>query len=188
MLAKKQKLLTTLLALWFSGQAQANLGVAFSSGEGILDITPYRLAVSWDFGAVWRKEATWGLNAIWETSFAYWDGAKGNITDSYNSRMQVATTGPVLRWQRQAPYMPFHITPYLEVGVGASWFSNTEIRGRRLSLHFQFEDNIGIGARFGRNQQYDMTLRGYHYSNASIKRPNSGVNLVMFSIGYWLDN
>ena len=37
--------------------------------------------------------------------------------------------------------------------------------------------------RFGKKQQYDLAMRVYHYSNASIKRPNSGVNLAMASFG-----
>jgi len=90
-----------------------------------------------------------------------------------------------LRWQRQTPYGDSHIAPYCELGVGLSWLSETEIEGRILSLHFQFEDKFGMGMRFGQKQQYDLAMRVYHYSNASIKRPNSGVNLAMVSFGYW---
>tara|TARA_R110002110_G_scaffold271566_3_gene486974 strand:- start:85 stop:648 length:564 start_codon:yes stop_codon:yes gene_type:complete len=187
MLVKKQIIITALLSALYSSYAAANLGFDFSSGEGIMDIKPYRLGVSWDFGSIWREEENWGLNAIWESSVSRWDR---NDTKSVgnNNRMDVVTTGPMFRWQRQAPFSPFHIMPYLELGVGASWLSDTEIGGRRLSLHFQFEDKVGIGVRFGRNGKYDLSLRGYHYSNASLKRPNSGVNLAMISFGYWLDN
>lgn len=165
------------------------MGFAFSSGQGIHDIKPYRLSLSWDFGPCWRETELWALNGIWESSVAVWNGpsrpdlALGRATD-----LNVATTGPMLRWQRQTPYPIIRAIPYLELGVGLSWLSETEIQGRILSLHFQFEDKIGIGMRFGKQQQYDLSLRAYHYSNCSIKRPNSGVNLAMMSFGYWLPN
>lgn len=168
------------------GQTLAQVGIAFGSGQGIHNIVPYRLAVSWDFGPIWHEEKTWGLNAVWESSFAIWDGpqrpdlAPDRVTD-----LHATTTGPMLRWQRQSPLFNRFI-PYSELGVGLSWLSETEIEGRILSLHFQFEDKIGIGTRFGKNQQYDIALRAYHYSNASIKRPNSGVNLAMVNFGVWL--
>lgn len=168
----------------------ARLGVAFSSGEGIQDITPYRLAINWDFDRIWRHDQEWGLNAIWETSFAHWHAGKippGATGDDTIDELQAMTTGPVLRWQRKNRLDTLKIAPYFELGIGASWLSETTIGGRRLSLHFQFEDNVGVGFRFGRTQQYDFTLRAFHYSNASIKRPNSGVNIAMISFGYWFD-
>ena len=166
--------------------AAANVGIAISSGQGINNITPYRFALSWDFGPVWREDDLWGLNVAWENSYAIWNGpqrpelAPGRATD-----LHAATSGPMLRWQRRSAFPVTHIVPYTELGVGLSWLSETEIQGRVLSLHFQFEDKFGIGMRFGKKQQYDLAMRAYHYSNASIKRPNSGVNLAMASFGVW---
>lgn len=161
------------------------MGMAFSSGEGIRNIIPYRFSLSWDTGPIWPKCALWGLNVIWENSFAYWDGPSRPELEGRPTDLYAATTGPMLRWQRQVPSSPFNVTPYIELGVGLSWLSETQIQGRILSLHFQFEDKIGVGMRFGENQRYDISVRAYHYSNASIKRPNSGVNLAMMSVGMW---
>ncbi|MCS5710120.1 acyloxyacyl hydrolase [Candidatus Berkiella aquae] len=185
----KKTMLAAVLLSTVSLSAMANLGIAFSSGQGIHDITPYRLALSWDFGPVWREDDLWGLNVAWENSFAIWSGptrpelAPGRATD-----LNATTTGPMLRWQRRSPLTGMQVIPYTELGVGLSWLSETEIQGRVLSLHFQFEDKFGLGMRFGKKQQYDMAIRAYHYSNASIKRPNSGVNLAMASFGVWLPN
>ncbi|MBN9286576.1 MAG: hypothetical protein BGO43_06160 [Gammaproteobacteria bacterium 39-13] len=165
---------------------QAALGIAFGSGQGIEDIKPYRLAVSWDFGAIWRAHELWGLNAVWESSIAHWNGPqRANLGPDRATDLNAATSGPMLRWQRQQPMHGSRIIPYAELGVGLSWLSETEIQGRILSLHFQFEDKFGLGMRFGKKQQYDFALRAYHYSNCSIKRPNSGVNLAMASFGVW---
>ena len=174
-----------VLGLWHCA-AEANLGIAFSSGQGIHDIVPYRFSVSWDFSAVLRKDDLWGLNATWENSFAVWNGPKRvDLAPHRITDLNAATSGPMLRWQRRSPFVHTHITPYTELGIGLSWLSETEIEGRILSLHFQFEDKAGAGMRFGKKQQYDVAIRAYHYSNASIKRPNSGVNLAMMSFGVW---
>lgn len=172
---------------WMSAlPATANMGVAFSSGQGINNIVPYRVSVNWDFGPTWRKHELWALNILWEGSYAYWSGPpREELGPNRAINLMAATTGPMLRWQRQSPFPHTHSIPYAELGVGLSWLSETEIEGRILSLHFQFEDKAGLGVRFGRKQQYDLSLRVYHYSNCSIKRPNSGVNLAMMSFGVW---
>ncbi|MBS0290233.1 MAG: acyloxyacyl hydrolase [Proteobacteria bacterium] len=175
-----------VLLLLLIGTAKADLGVAFGSGQGIQDIKPYRLAVSWDFGPIWHEEAMWGLNAAWESSVAIWDGPqRPTLSPDRAIKLNAFTSGPMFRWQRQQSFTRNHIIPYTELGVGLSWLSETEIQGRVLSLHFQFEDKVGFGFRFGKHPQFDIAMRAYHYSNCSIKRPNSGVNLAMASIGVW---
>lgn len=177
---------TISLLFIIASSAFADVGVAFGSGQGIQDIQPYRVAVSWDFGPIWRKHELWGLNAVLESSFAIWNGPRrSTLTPDRPTDLNAFTTGPMLRWQRQEAFPGTHILPYTELGVGLSWLSETEIQGRILSLHFQFEDKFGLGFRFGKKQQYDFAVRAYHYSNCSIKRPNSGVNLAMASIGVW---
>ncbi len=169
-------------AVLYGTSANANFGLSVASGDGVKDITPYRLAASWDFGAIWHTDYNWGLTAIWESSVGFWHGSHG--PNGGNDRLKLLTSGPVLRWQLLKP-SSIGISPYVELGVGLSWLSRREIGGRKLSLHFQFEDKAGIGIRFGSRSQYDVTYRVFHYSNGSIKRPNSGVNLQMLNLGYW---
>jgi lipid A 3-O-deacylase len=165
--------------------AQAHFGFAVASGQGIQAIKPYRLALNWDPGPLWRPQGQWGLHAIWESSIGFWNGPRlASLSAHQPSNLSAYTTGPQFRWQRQKPYANGAM-PYIELGAGLSWLSETQIQGRILSLHFQFEDKFGLGFRFGPKQQYDFALRAYHYSNCSIKRPNSGVNLAMASFGIW---
>ncbi len=172
-----------------SPTVRAEAGMAFSTGEGILSIVPYRFSFSWDFGPFWQPNVGWGLRVILESSVGYWDGpARSDLARHRPRSLTVATLGPMFRWQRDCPLGQSTLTPYAELGVSPSWLSEKEIQGRILSLHFQFEDKIGVGMRFGQKQQYDVSIRAYHYSNASIKRPNSGVNLAMVSFGIWFPN
>lgn len=184
---KFERILTFILCfLGTLSPIQAEPGIALSSGQGIHSITPYRFAFSWDFGSLWEPQIGWALRGVWETSIGIWDGPeRSNLTANRPCNLALTTTGPMLKWQKRHPWSRTSIVPYSEIGVGLSWLSEKEIQGRILSLHFQFEDKAGIGFRFGQNQQYDLSLRAYHYSNASLKRPNSGVNLAMVSFGVW---
>lgn len=182
---KKTVVLLSLFAITMT-DVRADFGMAFSSGQGIESIVPYRFALSWDQGSLWGRDKSWGVHFIWENSFAFWNGPRrGDLAPGRATDLTAATTGPMFRWQPHKALLRTGILPYTEIGVGLSWLSETEIEGRMLSLHFQFEDKCGLGVRFGSQQQYDIALRAYHYSNASIKRPNSGVNLAMVSFGVW---
>lgn len=65
---------------------------------------------------------------------------------------------------------------FLELGVGPSLLSRKRFAGRQLSTHFQFADHIGLGRRVG--DQNRLGLRISHFSNASIKRPNPGLDVL----------
>lgn len=169
-------------------QANAGLysrvGIAASVGNGESDITPYRMAVLWDFGSLWLTDRAWAMHGFWEASAAYWDGKLQLRKDVVDDSMSVYTTGPQLRYMRQDPVWGQY-WPYAEMGVGMSWFSKTELADKQFSLHFQFEDRIGGGFIFGQNQEYDLNWRVIHYSNASLGDSNSGVNMILVTVGRW---
>ena len=51
-----------------------------------------------------------------------------------------------------------------------------------MSTAFEFADHIGVGYVF--NNNFDLGLRLQHYSNAGIKKPNSGENFVVLRGAY----
>ncbi|QPF72333.1 acyloxyacyl hydrolase [Roseateles sp. DAIF2] len=67
-------------------------------------------------------------------------------------------------------------THFIELGVGPSLLSRKRFAGRQLSTHFQFADHIGLGRRIG--EQNRLGMRISHFSNASIKRPNPGLDVL----------
>lgn len=69
--------------------------------------------------------------------------------------------------------------PFVEAGVGGALFLNTHYEGRNLSTAFQFEDRVAAGLHVGRGE---LALEYSHYSNADIKKPNEGVDVV--ALGY----
>jgi lipid A 3-O-deacylase len=70
------------------------------------------------------------------------------------------------------------IRPYIEGGIGAAYIHEYHIADRNLSSNLQFEDRIGAGVKIG---FFDVNFRYMHYSNASLKQPNHGIDIFMFT-------
>lgn len=157
-------------------------GMAMSTGHGTAGTNAYRLSLSKTYGPTWFEDKTWSIHFIWENSIGRWRAPlRAGVTGPRT--LAFGTTGPMFRIQKMEPVMG--LVPYIEGGVAASLLTEKRIGNRQLALHFQFEDKAGIGIRFGKEQRLDATFRLYHYSNASLNSPNSGMNLYMVSLGYW---
>lgn len=86
----------------------------------------------------------------------------------------------------------FGVTPVLRLypgGISAGWFAEAGIGAnaitpmyhndsRKFSTTFNFGDRIAVGRRFGPNQADEISVGYEHFSNADIKKPNPGENLV----------
>ncbi|WP_244287549.1 acyloxyacyl hydrolase [Vreelandella nigrificans] len=84
------------------------------------------------------------------------------------------TLTPALRWSFAGERGVF-----AEAGIGAALFLNTRHEERHLSTAFQFEDRLAFGMALGRGE---LSASLIHYSNAGIKRPNNGFEIL--SLGY----
>lgn len=82
---------------------------------------------------------------------------------------------PVLRLRFDQGRSPW----FVEGGIGVSWFDSVYESPRRLfSSRFQFYDALGVGRSFGPAREHELSLRFHHISNAGIKKPNPGENLL----------
>jgi len=137
-------------------------------------------------GSMERVEAYWTSPVLWsyqgsdarplfdlslEAGVAYWH-ARGSRKPS--SLWQVAAT-PMFRW-----WMTDSV--FLEAGIGVSAFNRTRFADKNISTAFQFSDQLGIGWQISSSQQIGLRLS--HYSNAGIKRPNPGLDMVQFNYRY----
>ncbi|XKH59927.1 acyloxyacyl hydrolase [Halomonas sediminis] len=68
---------------------------------------------------------------------------------------------------------------FVEGGIGAAVFLNTRMESRQLSTAFQFQDRLAVGMPAGNGE---LALSLSHYSNAGIKKPNDGFEMV--TLGY----
>lgn len=66
-------------------------------------------------------------------------------------------------------------TPHFEYALGTALLYDTVIGPQNLSTAFQFKNQLGLGFR---TRHYDVFVRASHLSNASIKQPNDGLNIL----------
>jgi len=80
-------------------------------------------------------------------------------------------------WRREKPW------GYWEAGFGGYLLSKTiNNEENRLPSSFQFGSHLGIGTRLGRSSSIGVAVQ--HLSNAGIKQPNGGIDLVLVQYSF----
>lgn len=165
--------LCLVLTAGFSLSAQANddgaVSVRLGGGNH-----HQRGELAWESPSLWSHRFAGNgsrLDLVGEIGAAYWH-ATGSSSPS--SLWQLSAI-PMLRWT-------FANSVYLEAGVGPTLIHRTRFGGKRLSTAFQFGDHIGVGTYLSSTSR--IGVRYSHFSNADIKRPNPGLNLVQLVYTY----
>lgn len=172
------KIFSLLTLMVVAETAISAQGVSIGFGQGNEDIAATRFSAIWDWKTQWNLYKQLSVSGYWEASLSRWNGDPSEPNS--NDKMTLIAAAPVFVLQYQTHYL----TPYIQAGIGASLLSETEIGDRELSTNFQFEDRLGAGIKFGPQQKLDLNLTAFHHSNAGIKRPNNGVNLVLVNLIY----
>ena len=172
-----------LLLISICTTVRAEWGVSVASGYGTTQLVPIRFGLQKTLQTRWRTESTWPISAYWEGSF-YSMHRKNKVVISNNPQsLKVAALAGVLRFERAHSWRSFY--PYGELGLGLSYFNHKQIGGRNLGIHFQFEDRLGFGLRWGEARQYDFGYKVIHFSNAYLGASNHGINVHLLSFNYW---
>ncbi len=151
--------------------AESKWAVFSDYGRSRDKIDVYRIGVRYYFSDwLHQKGLSDSFGGYFEGSLNYWNGKKDNIF--------AVAISPVFYYQFNPKG---YVRPYIEGGIGATYISKTKIDNRNLSIHFQFEDRIGIGVKVG---DFDFHIRYMHYSNANLKKPNNGIDIYMVGISY----
>jgi len=163
--------------------ARAVDGIALELGEDAVSnakVNLVRFGAQWTWNKRWFESDDWHVGGYWDLQGGYWDNRSTNATNS--GLWEIAIT-PVFRLQQN------HLSgfsPYAEIGVGAHLISETSVTPQRqFGTALQFGSHIGVGARFGAKDAYEFGYRYQHLSNASIKKPNNGINFHILRLGYW---
>lgn len=146
---------------------EINIGI----GESKDHIDIYRLGIKKDFDKTFFENDYGWLSGYYEASLNYWERDGKKIYGIALSPVFVYYFGSKSN----------NIVPYIEAGIGVACISDTKIQSRDMTTNFQFEDRIGLGIRTG---SYDLNVRYMHYSNASIKQPNDGIDIFIFTLSY----
>lgn len=132
-----------------------------------------RAEVAWESPSFWTYRFDGGsrLDLVGELGVAYW---RANGSRTPDSVWQLSAI-PLLRWTWADRY-------YVEGGIGATVFSHASFADKNMSTAFQFGDHIGVGMHVSDNSR--LSLRFSHFSNAGIKRPNPGLNILQLNYSY----
>jgi lipid A 3-O-deacylase len=156
--------------LAFNVQAyEDNMSYAIDIGKSKDDIKIYRLGIQHDLSE-WLHNKGFKFSGYFESSINYWK--------SINHDIYAIAFSPVFKFLQ---CQQCENTAYFEIGVGMSLISRKMIENRNLSSHFQFEDRIGIGYKYG---DLDFHLRYMHYSNAGLAKPNDGIDIFIAGLAF----
>lgn len=157
------------------GMAADSASVEFGSGDKTKMV---RLGAQWKWNSMWWRSNGTHISGYWDFTLAQWRGNRfQNIPGNTQHITSVGIT-PVFRWQKDS-----RRGFYLEAGIGAHLLSELyDNNDKQLSTNFQFGDHIGMGYVFANDA--DISLKIQHFSNASIKKPNDGVNFAVVRVTY----
>ena len=139
-----------------------------------------RLGATKDFKPEWSWFNSNGthLTGYWDASMGLWEARQwDNVPGAKKHIVDVGFT-PVFRFEKTSK-KGF----YVEGGIGAHLLSHTyNNNDDGLSTAFQFGDHIGVGYVF--DNKWEVAVKAQHFSNGSIKKPNSGVDYLVWKVAY----
>jgi hypothetical protein len=153
-------------------------GLTYTHGENSRKegIDVHRLGIEKRWGHSWFNQGAWFLGGYWDSEVAVMQPDTG--PDVY-----AVSITPVFRYQRDS-HLSSGVTPFAEAGIGAQLLSDVHVGSANVSSAFQFGSLVGFGIGFGERGQYELSYRFTHISNADIKKPNEGLDLHLFRLGY----
>ena len=132
-----------------------------------------RIGIHWESPQVWTSSLM-GKSVELSNEFgvAQWSYIGPKNDGQTRSLLQLSAI-PIFRW-----WVDTNV--FLEGGIGATLISKNELGPRNLSTGFQFGDHIGLGYRLSPSSL--VGWRYSHYSNASIKTPNQGLDIFQITL------
>lgn len=131
----------------------------FYQTEGFANLS---LPVVFNLGTRWQAQSRLDLMA-------------GSLS-SKSDHGFVGTLGPSVVVRRER--FPVHF----EAGSGLTGLSRERYPTKDFGIPFQFTTHVGAVWRMG--WHLDLAYRFQHMSNAGLGRPNPGLNLHLFALGY----
>ena len=109
--------------------------------------------------------------AWWKPSHVQFGGSLWQVPDIRGSTRRLDLNATAI-WRNERPW------GYLEAGFGGYLLSKTINNPEtRVPSAFEFGSHIGIGFSIAKNHTVGVALQ--HLSNAGLKQPNGGIDLVL---------
>jgi lipid A 3-O-deacylase len=168
---------TTLALVAYTNAAGADAitGEMGVDSEGEFNVV--RAGLQWDWNDNLLELGGWQLDSYWQLEFSKWQ----SVTD--NTQVGVNVTAgiiPMFRFQSR----PAYVRPYVAVGVGLNVFTDSKLESYEFGSNFQFSDVMVLGMNIGTKNQWGIAYKFQHYSNGSVRPPNSGINLSFLTLTY----
>jgi len=150
--------------------------VFVEAGQGKGSVDAASIGAGWQWA--WRRRTRHGeFTGATEAYLARWRAPQKSGRESFD----LVAVLPVVRWRSDDGRSPW----YLEGGIGLMYIEPRFRTARKqFTTNFNFADTLGVGRNFGARGQHELGLRLSHYSNAGLKRPNPGQNIVRLHYGY----
>jgi|GEM_PF-636056 len=147
-------------------------GVSLGYGQSIDDIDIYHAGLLKQWDVKWLENNTGYVRGYFELSYNRWEKGGEDVN--------IVALSPVFQYV-------FHVGnaiwyPYIEAGIGAAYLDDYTINDRDLSSNLLFEDRIGVGIRI---KNVDISFHYMHYSNAALKEPNDGIDILIGTLAWY---
>ena len=150
---------------------QGGIGIDYGFGNSYS-----RLGLQYETPSMWTHALGGGMGRVdvtAELGAAYWRAHSGSQPDSVWQLSAI----PVVRW-----WMGSSQRFYLEAGAGPTVFNHVAFAGKNYSTAFQFGDHIGMGYLVDGHSRVGLGVT--HFSNADIKTPNPGLDVIEATYTY----
>lgn len=161
------------LLIYFTGtityapaQDLTGWGISLGCGQSTDSIDIYRAGLVKQLNVKWLENKIGHVRGYFELSYNRWEYGGDDIN--------AVALSPVFQYLFQTKNRDWY--PYIEAGTGVAWLDDYTIHDRDLSTTLQFENRAGAGIRV---KNIDFSFRYMHYSNASLKGPNDGIDILI---------
>lgn len=176
MIVKVIRLIFGCLLLIANNMVLAKTAVTAGYGSGNSRSEIYRLNIQ----RAWSSHAKQSrFTGYWELAFTKVN-SNDKVAIANNNSTRIFSASAALR----IPYR-FVLDWVVDIGFGFANSSDRVVVGRDLGSNLVFEDRVGISILPGRARRLEIGYRFIHYSNAYLAETNQGLNIHLFTLGYW---
>ena len=141
-----------------------NHAVGFSYGKG----KPNKLH-GYRFNYRYRALDFRALTLFADVSYARW-----STNSSVGRSVHIFAAAPAVRLSAPLPIKPADIKIFIEGSLGVARKSNRYHGDNLTGSSWTFQDIVGVGISYN---HFDIRIQYLHYSNASLARPNPGIDI-----------
>ena len=117
-----------------------------------------------------------------DLSAAYLKTSREKVHSPFSKSISIFSPAIIGRWNI---IQIGNIQPYVSLGIGPSYLSNSDFEGRSLGNNFSFQDIAGVGLKINGQHEFTAGLYMIHYSNGGLKNENRGITTpLFFQFGY----